>query len=371
MKRGTPDHPKTRKLKRRLKSSFPETVGVIELLFHFTAQFAPQGDIGKWTNEEIADGVGWEGDPDGLVGALVDSGWVDPDSVHRMMVHDWSDHADNSVRTTLRNKGIDFLEPTPEVSGSGAKSGAEEAEDGGSVNPDSSPAPHMVNRTGNQTENRTDAQNSTSGHPPNHTKPSQAKPHHTTGRAADPPGGGGGGSSPSSGVVPDSPPALGRIQKSDLTDDVRCRQIAERAAREGHVPPGEAGVFVVFTAAEYALDKANDPGNPGPLFARHLSDLDRFKGYYTQAHEDRARKRLRRESPATSPTLEQIKADAERRAEIELGLAPAPEEQPEPEPDSDDPNRAMTSEESAAKAREYLERTQPDFVPPKDEVEPW
>ena len=111
MKRGTPEHPKVHDLARRLGIAWPHAVGLLELLWHFTARYAIQGNIGKWANEQIANAVGWDGDPDVLVEALVAAGWLDSDDEHRLIVHDWHEHADQSVRKTLRSRGMDFVRP--------------------------------------------------------------------------------------------------------------------------------------------------------------------------------------------------------------------------------------------------------------------
>lgn len=105
MKRNTIDHPKMRRLARRVGGR-ALAVGIMECLWQFTARFAIRGDIGRRTNEEIADAVYWEGDPDELVGYLVECGWLDEDSEHRLVVHDWHEHMDNSARKTLRNQGV-------------------------------------------------------------------------------------------------------------------------------------------------------------------------------------------------------------------------------------------------------------------------
>lgn len=108
MKRGTPEHPKTRRLAKLLNVPQYAACGLLECLWHFSARYAIAGDIGQWSDEEIAGGVYWQGDPAQLIDALVTSGWMDRDSACRLLVHDWHDHADESVRKTLRNRGLSF-----------------------------------------------------------------------------------------------------------------------------------------------------------------------------------------------------------------------------------------------------------------------
>lgn len=108
MKRGTPDHPKTRMLAGRLNLKRYEVVGILESIWHFTASYAKRGDIGKWSNEEIARAVGWEGDPDELIDALVASKYLDECEQNRLLVHDWKEHADQTVARSEEVKKLGF-----------------------------------------------------------------------------------------------------------------------------------------------------------------------------------------------------------------------------------------------------------------------
>ena len=59
MKINTTTHPKFLRLKRRLKLPIWGVVGVLEALWHFTAQNAKNGAIGKYPDEDIAAGIDW------------------------------------------------------------------------------------------------------------------------------------------------------------------------------------------------------------------------------------------------------------------------------------------------------------------------
>lgn len=109
MKRGTPRHPKTKHLARLLKIKLYSAVGLLEMLWHFVGDFAPAGDIGRVSNADIADGVAWEKDPEVLITALIESRWLDPNQKHRLIVHDWSEHADDAVRKKLKRSSAVFL----------------------------------------------------------------------------------------------------------------------------------------------------------------------------------------------------------------------------------------------------------------------
>jgi hypothetical protein len=87
----------------------PAAVGYLELLWHFTAEFAPQGDIGRFTDKRIEAGVSWSGSSGSLVSALIEAGWVDRNQQHRLVVHDWHDHADDAVRKKLNRAELPFL----------------------------------------------------------------------------------------------------------------------------------------------------------------------------------------------------------------------------------------------------------------------
>jgi hypothetical protein len=101
MKRGTPDHPKTRALARILGLPSYAATGLLEHLWQWTACYAPDGGVGHWADTEIADGVGWEGDASQLVQALLQARLVDRSETCRLVVHDWQEHAEDSVHRAL------------------------------------------------------------------------------------------------------------------------------------------------------------------------------------------------------------------------------------------------------------------------------
>ncbi len=116
MKRGTIEHPKTLMLADALKIRHLEAVGVLESLWHWAAKYAPRGDIGRYSNAMIASGIHWHGNADRLVECLLSSqgdskyGWVEQHPVCRIIIHDWSDHADESVHKALAKKGVTFAD---------------------------------------------------------------------------------------------------------------------------------------------------------------------------------------------------------------------------------------------------------------------
>lgn len=106
MKSTTPELMKFKRLQRRLGESTRGVVGMLELLWIGTAKNCPRGDIGRFSNEEIAIMCDWEGDADLLVDALLETGWVDPCENHRLVIHDWAEHAPKWVRgNVIRHEG--------------------------------------------------------------------------------------------------------------------------------------------------------------------------------------------------------------------------------------------------------------------------
>ena len=110
MKRGTAEHPKTLDLAAALNLPQWGAVGILESLWHFAAKFARRGDIGRRTDAAIARGIDWRDDPEKLIQALVDTGWLDRCRCHRLRIHDWHEHADQTVRRTEEIKARGFLE---------------------------------------------------------------------------------------------------------------------------------------------------------------------------------------------------------------------------------------------------------------------
>jgi hypothetical protein len=105
-KRAVLDHPKFARLKVRLRLNKSCTLGYLECLWQMTGRFTPQGNIGQYSDEDIEAWMEWEGDPGALIVALVDSGWIDRDDDHRLIVHDWNDHVDHTTKTALNRAGL-------------------------------------------------------------------------------------------------------------------------------------------------------------------------------------------------------------------------------------------------------------------------
>lgn len=109
MKRGTPNHIKTRRLMLRLGIDLAKAVGTLELLWHTAAQFSRRGNIGeKLSDDEIASYVGWAGEAKVLIDGLVECKWLDVSEGHRLIVHDWQDHCDDYTKKTVKRYCEEF-----------------------------------------------------------------------------------------------------------------------------------------------------------------------------------------------------------------------------------------------------------------------
>lgn len=119
MKPNTPELMKFKRLQRRLNVGVAQLVGHLELLWISTAKNAPEGDIGRFTDEDIAIACHWDGDPTEFVVALVDCGWLDRCEQWRLVVHDWDQHAPTWVIGNLKRHGRSLrgvgTQPTKEV----------------------------------------------------------------------------------------------------------------------------------------------------------------------------------------------------------------------------------------------------------------
>ena len=102
------EHPKTLRCAKLLGVRPRELWGVLDRLHSITAQYAQNGAIGAvFTDDEIADRCDWGGPdeaPERLIAGLVDCGvghrpgFLVRHSEHRLVVHDWHDHAPDYVK---------------------------------------------------------------------------------------------------------------------------------------------------------------------------------------------------------------------------------------------------------------------------------
>lgn len=110
MKKEAPQKSKFKRLKMRLRLRHWQAVGLLESLWQITALNAPDGDIGRLSNEDIAAELEWDDEPDELIGTLINCGWLDDDPQFRLIVHDWSDHVPTWLKGAYAKNGKQFAD---------------------------------------------------------------------------------------------------------------------------------------------------------------------------------------------------------------------------------------------------------------------
>jgi len=87
-------------------------LGLLEALWDWAAEYAPDGAVGKWRDSVIAEGIKWRGKPARLVEILIESGWLDEvdDAQARFVIHAWAEHAQDKVRKKLERSGKTFYD---------------------------------------------------------------------------------------------------------------------------------------------------------------------------------------------------------------------------------------------------------------------
>ncbi|MEP1642640.1 hypothetical protein, partial [Rhodopirellula bahusiensis] len=96
-------HPKFRALMRMLCVPQYAAVGILESVWMLASQFADDGDLTRFTAEEIADYVAWGGDAEKLLSVLIECRWLDNDD-GRVVIHDWQDHCPRYVSDRISKR---------------------------------------------------------------------------------------------------------------------------------------------------------------------------------------------------------------------------------------------------------------------------
>ena len=126
MLKGAFTSPKIRLLAVKLGVPFPHALGICGMLWNFTANHAPCGDVGRHDDASIAIAVEWPGDPKALVAALVGTRLVDEHPQHRLVIHDWEHHCPHYVRSKVARAGMSLV-PASVRPSADTKSGLEPA----------------------------------------------------------------------------------------------------------------------------------------------------------------------------------------------------------------------------------------------------
>ncbi len=88
-------------------------LGLAQMLWHATAEHAPCGNIGRWSNLWIAKSLRWDGDPDTLITGLVAAGLLDEDPDLRLVVSSWPQIAGQHVHRRLARARLYFADGSP------------------------------------------------------------------------------------------------------------------------------------------------------------------------------------------------------------------------------------------------------------------
>jgi len=118
MKRATIRHPKLLHLASLLRMPPYAALGLLEALLDWTFDFAREGDVGRFSDAQIAQGIGYPGDPARMICALIDARWLDRCATHRLVVHNLPEHAPESWRRLMGVQGRRFVVPVPVSTGS-------------------------------------------------------------------------------------------------------------------------------------------------------------------------------------------------------------------------------------------------------------
>lgn len=113
--RAVIDHPKFARLKNILKLNKACTLGYLEGLWHFCGRYTPNGNIGKYSAEDIEAWLEWDGEEGALIAAMVKAKWIDDCPVNGLIVHDWHKHADDATRLALKRAKQEFVVATESV----------------------------------------------------------------------------------------------------------------------------------------------------------------------------------------------------------------------------------------------------------------
>jgi len=106
-------HYKTKRLARELKVSTAAAVGHLHFLWWWAVDFAPDGDLTKFDDYEIADAMGYDGkDPAKAKSALISAGFLDNNEQGTITIHDWNEYAGRTLsqREKARTRSKNYRE---------------------------------------------------------------------------------------------------------------------------------------------------------------------------------------------------------------------------------------------------------------------
>lgn len=96
-------HPKTKKLARLLDVQLPTAVGYLHFIWWWALYYAQDGSLDRYEAVDIADAAVYDGDPQRLLDALIDSGYIDKTDAG-LMLHDWDEYAGKLLEKRAKDR---------------------------------------------------------------------------------------------------------------------------------------------------------------------------------------------------------------------------------------------------------------------------
>jgi len=106
-KRGTLEHPKTKRLARAMKAPAYSALGLLEAIWQWVGRYTPTGFLTAEELEDCADTIRFDEGGEILGSMLHACGLLD-EMEGGWYIHDWHDHADDSVKKVLAKRGERF-----------------------------------------------------------------------------------------------------------------------------------------------------------------------------------------------------------------------------------------------------------------------
>lgn len=97
------EHPKFRKLARKLKISEVQARGHMCTLWVWTLRYAPDGNLSEFDHEDLAIASDWDGDPEEFINALLKVKLLDSDD-NSLHIHDWMERAGSFMEKVRKRK---------------------------------------------------------------------------------------------------------------------------------------------------------------------------------------------------------------------------------------------------------------------------
>lgn len=103
------DHPKVFTLSRTLSVPVPYVIGTLHLLWWYGMRYSwKDGDVSRYGAQGIATACKWDKDPEALVTALQEAGFLDG-----LKIHDWLDFAGRLVKDRIRYSKANKIRTQP------------------------------------------------------------------------------------------------------------------------------------------------------------------------------------------------------------------------------------------------------------------